>query len=202
MLVLNLFAPKHRMKPTNDSTAPADPPAAPAAVPATPTTPAYTPEQIEEFKTKAAAADENWDRLLRTTADFDNFKKRAARERAEAAQSAVLGLVQKLLPVLDGFDMAQTAAQNPAGDKLASLQTGVAMIQTQLKNFISEAGVEEVDALGRAFDPALHEAISQQDSADAPEGRVLQQLRKGYKMRDRLLRPATVIVARKPEPKP
>jgi molecular chaperone GrpE len=62
--------------------------------------------------------------------------------------------------------------------------------------------VEEVDALGRAFDPALHEAISQQDSADAPEGRVLQQLRKGYKMRDRLLRPATVIVARKPEPKP
>jgi len=70
-----------------------------------------------------------------------------------------------------------------------------------LKSFVTEAGVEEVDALGKPFDPALHEAISQQESADVPEGQVLQQLRKGYKVRERLLRPATVIVARKPEAK-
>jgi molecular chaperone GrpE len=161
--------------------------------------PALTPEQVEELKTQAAGARENWERLLRTTADFENFKKRAARERTEAAQNASLNLIQKLLPILDGFDMAQAAATNAQGDKLASLQTGVAMIQSQLKNFVTEAGVEEVDALGKPFDPALHEAISQQDSADAPEGQVLQQLRKGYKIRERLLRPATVIVARKPE---
>src|ERR1700678_1179244 len=88
----------------------------------------YAPEQLEELKTRAATAQENWDRLLRTTADFDNFKKRAARERTEAAQNASLSLIQKLLPILDGFDMAQTAAQSAQGDKLASLQTGVAMI--------------------------------------------------------------------------
>ena len=161
-----------------------------------------TPEQLEELKTQAAAAKENWERLLRTTADFDNYKKRAARERTEAAQNAGLALLQKLLPVLDGFDMAQTAAQSAQGDKLASLQTGVAMIQSQLKNFISEAGVEEVDALGQAFDPAVHEAVSQQESTKVPEGHVLLQLRKGYKTNDRLLRPATVIVAKKPEAKP
>jgi molecular chaperone GrpE len=166
-----------------------------------PVSQAYTTEQIEEFKARAAAAQENWDRLLRTTADFDNFKKRAARERTEAAQNATLSLIQKLLPILDGFDMAQAAAQNAQGDKLASLQTGVAMLQAQFKNFVSEAGVEELDAAGKQFDPALHEAISQQERADLPEGQVIQQLRKGYKMKERLLRPATVIVAKKPETK-
>ena len=187
------------MKATDATATPADATATPLAVP---TAPVYTPEQIEEFKTRAAAAQDNWDRLLRTTADFDNFKKRAARERTEAAQNASQALIQKLLPILDGIDMAQTAAQSAEGDKLAALQTGVSMIQTQLKSFISEAGVEEVDATGKAFDPTVHEAISQQESAEVPEGRVLLQLRKGYKLRDRLLRPATVIVAKAPEPKP
>ena len=170
-----------------------------ANIPNEPVTANFTPEQIEELKTRAATAQENWERLLRTTADFENFKKRAARERTEAAQNASLNLIQKLLPILDGFDMAQAAAQSAQGDKLASLQTGVAMIQAQSKAFISEAGVEEVDAAGKPFDPAVHEAISQQESADVPEGQVIQQLRKGYKLRERLLRPATVIVARKPE---
>ena len=181
------------MKPTEDNTEP-------AVTTAEPVDSALTPEQLAELKTQAARAQENWERLLRTTADFENFKKRAARERTEAGQNASLNLIQKLLPILDGFDMAQNAAQSAQGDKLASLQTGVAMIQSQLKNFVSEAGVEEVDALGKPFDPSLHEAISQQESAEVPEGQVIQQLRKGYKVRERLLRPATVIVARKPEP--
>ena len=73
----------------------------------------------------------------------------------------------------------------------------MAMIHQQLKRFW-ETGLEEVDATGKAFDPNLHEAVSQQDSTEVPEGHVLQQLRKGYKLRDRLMRPATVIVARKP----
>ena len=79
-----------------------------------------------------------------------------------------------------------------------SLQAGVAMIHQQLRSALLEAGLEEVDAAGREFDPRWHEAVAQQDSADVPEGQVLQQLRKGYKMRDRLIRPATVVVARKP----
>jgi molecular chaperone GrpE len=159
-----------------------------------------TPEQLEELKARAARADENWDRLLRTAADLENFKKRAARERIETAQAATAALIQKILPVLDHFEMAQTATQTaeaPQGG-VASLQAGVAMIQQQLKNTLAESGLEEIDASGKPFDPTWHEAASQQETADVPEGHVVQQLRKGYKLRDRLLRPATVIVAKKP----
>jgi molecular chaperone GrpE len=161
-----------------------------------------TPEQIEALKARAAKADENWDRLLRTTADFENFKKRAARERVEIAQSAVAVLVGKLLPVLDHFEMAQAAAQSAQDDKLTALQAGVAMIQQQMKTVLAEAGVEEIDAAGKPFDPLLHEAVSQWETADVPEGHVFQQVRKGYKLRERLLRPASVVVAKKPAAKP
>ena len=160
--------------------------------------PPLTPEQIEELKARAAKADENWERLLRTTADFDNFKKRAAREKIEAAQYANFSLLQKVLPVLDNFEMALAAAQSAKDDKLASLQSGVLMIQQQLKSALTETGLEEIDAAGKLFDPNFHEAVSEQESADIAEGHVLQQLRKGYKFKDRLLRPATVIVAKKP----
>ena len=157
-----------------------------------------TPEQLEELKGRAEKADEHWERLLRTTADFDNFKKRAAREKQEAIRYANEGLLEKLVPVLDNFDAAISAAQNNSADGAQSLQTGVAMIFQQLKKVLTESGLEEVDAAGETFDPNLHEAVSQQESSDVPEGGVLQQLRKGYKLRDRLLRPATVVVAKKP----
>jgi molecular chaperone GrpE len=163
------------------------------AVPATP-----TPEQVVELKSRAAKADENWERLLRTTADFDNFKKRAAREKIEAAQYATFSLLQKVLPVLDNFEMALAAAQNAKGDKLAAMQSGVLMIQQQLKSALAETGLEEIVAIGQPFDPNFHEAVSEQESAEVAEGNVLQQLRKGYKFKDRLLRPATVIVAKPP----
>ena len=96
--------------------------------------------------------------------------------------------------------MAQTAAQTaeaPAGG-MESLQAGIAMIQQQLKSILAETGLEEIDARGKPFDPTLHEAVAQTETADAPEGQVVQQIRKGYKLRGRLLRPATVVVARKP----
>jgi molecular chaperone GrpE len=76
------------------------------------------------------------------------------------------------------------------------------MIQQQLKSALTEAGLEEVEASGKPFDPNLHEAVSQQETPDVPEGRVTQQLRKGYRLRERLLRPATVIVAKKPAAQP
>lgn len=174
--------------------------------------PALSPEQIAELKARAAKADENWDRLLRTTADFDNFKKRAAREKIEAIHYANHSLIQKLLPILDNFEMALTAAQKahlarPSGataedGQLASFQSGVTMIQQQLKAALAETGLEEIDAAGKPFDPNFHEAVSQQESAEVPEDHVLQQLRKGYKLKDRLLRPATVVVARKPADNP
>ena len=162
-----------------------------------------SPEQIADLKTRAAKADENWDRLLRTTADFDNFKKRAAREKIESAQYATASVLQKLLPILDNFEMALAAAQNAAGAQggIASFQSGVTMIQQQLKGVLVESGLEEIEAAGKPFDPNFHEAVSEQESADVPEGHVLQQLRKGYKLKERLLRPATVVVAKKPAAK-
>jgi molecular chaperone GrpE len=161
-----------------------------------------TPEQFSELKDRAAKADEHWDRLLRVTADFDNFKKRAAREKTDAIKFANEGVLQKLIPVLDSFDMALAAVQNTEGGAAnQSLQTGVNMVFQQLKKTLTETGLEEVDATGKPFDPNLHEAVSQKETTEAPEGQVVQQLRKGYKFRERLLRPASVVVARKPAAK-
>ena len=171
-----------------------------AVLPVEPAT--LTAEQLEELKARAAKADEIWERLLRTTADFDNFKKRAARERQDAVKFGNETLMQKLIPVLDHFEMAQTAAQAAKGDALQSLQAGITMIHQQFKNVLSEAGLEEVDASGKPFDPNLHEAVSRQETKDVTEGHVVQQLRKGYRLRERLLRPAAVVVAAKPAENP
>lgn len=157
-----------------------------------------TPEQIEDLRSRASKADENWERLLRTTADLDNYKKRAAREREEAVKFANESLLKKLVPVLDNFDMALAAASQNQNGAVQSLQTGVSMIFQQLRNMLLESGLEEIDATGKDFDPNWHEAISQQETSDVPEGKVLQQMRKGYKLRDRLIRPASVVVAKKP----
>ena len=159
-----------------------------------------TPADIDELKAEAAKAKEHWNQLLRTAADFENYKKRSARERQDITKYANESLLQKLLPVLDNLE---SALASTAGTTLAeSLQTGVKMIQQQLKGVLAEAGLEEVDALNKPFDPNWHEALSQQERADLPEGQVVQQIRKGYKLRDRLLRPAAVIVAKAPSASP
>lgn len=156
-----------------------------------------TPEQLAELKAKAAQSADYYERLLRVTADFDNFKKRAARERDEARRSASESTLGKLLPVLDNFDMA-LAATNQANANVETLKVGVTMIHGQLRGIFTDAGVEEINAVGQPFDPSLHEAVSQQETADVPEGQVVQQLRKGYRLRDRMLRPASVVVAKAP----
>jgi len=157
-----------------------------------------SPAQLEELKERASKAEEHWERLLRTTADFENFKKRAGREKQEAIKFANEGLLQKLVPVLDNFDMALSAAQTDQTDAAQSLQTGINMIYQQLRNALLEAGLEEIDAADKPFDPNVHEAVSQRETAEVPEGHVVQQMRKGYKLRDRLLRPASVVVSKKP----
>src|SRR5471030_628280 len=113
---------------------------------ATETGDAPAPEQLDGLQASAAKSDEYKDNWIRAAADLENFKKRAARERTEAAQFANASLLQKLIPILDNFEMAQTAAQTAQDDKLASLQSGIAMIQQQLKSALTEAGLEEIDA--------------------------------------------------------
>jgi molecular chaperone GrpE len=159
---------------------------------------ALSPDAVAELKAQAAKSREYWEQLVRTTADLENYKKRAAREKQEAIKYANEALLLKLIGVLDNFDMAVAAAVQSDDPAAKSLQTGVNMILTQLRQALSEFGLEEIDALNKPFDPNFHEAISQQESADVPEGQVIQQVRRGFKLRDRLLRPASVIVSRRP----
>ena len=156
------------------------------------------PEPLEEWRAKAARADDYWDRLVRSTADLENFKKRAARERQDAVRYANESILEKLVPVLDSFDMAVAAATSSQNSSVESIRTGITMIHSQLKSVAAEAGLEEIDATAKRFDANWHEAVSHQESAEVEEGQVLQQLRKGYKLRDRLIRAATVVVAKKP----
>jgi molecular chaperone GrpE len=157
-----------------------------------------TAEEMDDLKTRAGKADEYWDRLLRQTADFDNYKKRIARERQEAAKYANVTLIEKLIPVLDNIEMALTAAGKLPSGAVDSIRQGLELILQQLKGVLAAAGLEELDTLNKPFDPNWQEAVSQQETAAVPEGQVLQQLRKGYKLRDRLVRPAMVVLAKKP----
>lgn len=152
----------------------------------------------EAAKGQAAKAQENWDRLLRVTADFDNFRKRAAREKEEAIRYANHKLLERLLPVLDSFDMAISAANAGAAEGSKSLKEGIQLVLQQLKSVLTEAGLEEIEAHGKPFDPNVHEAVSQLETDEVEEGHVAQQIRKGYLLRDRLVRPSSVIVAKKP----
>ena len=182
--------------------APPDAPAPPAppASPPSPELPPITPAELAALQARAAKAEEYLDHLRRSVADFDNYKKRTTRERQEAVQYANERLLLKLMPVLDNLDMAIAAAGTAASDDAKAIHTGVTMILQQLKATLTEFGLEEINATGQPFDPNLHEALMQQESADVPEGQVLQQHRKGYRLNGRLLRAASVIIAKPPAP--
>jgi molecular chaperone GrpE len=183
--------------PETDLNQPANEPAANEESGNAKTEQALAPEQLVQLLDKAAKADELRDQLLRTVADMDNLRKRAAREKQDAIRYANEAMLEKLIPVLDNFEAAVLATATAEGGSVDALKQGVTMILSQFKNVLADSGLEEIDAQGKPFDPNLHEAVSQQASKDVPEGQVLQQLRKGYKLKDRLLRPATVVVAKK-----
>lgn len=192
---------KNHDKPASPNPAPDAEPAPESASSATPPAseqPPLSPADIAALQAKAAKADEYLDHLRRSVADFDNYKKRATRDRQEAIQYANEKLLLKLLPILDNLDMAITAAAAASSDDAKSIHTGVSMILQQFKSTLTEAGLEEINATGQPFDPNLHEALMQQESADVPEGHVIQQHRKGYRLNGRLLRAASVIIARAP----
>lgn len=160
--------------------------------------PIPSPEELAALREKAAQADTLRDNYVRTLAEWENFRKRAARERQEAVQYASQGLLERLVPALDNLDMALAAVNSAQGASVDGLRTGVEMVLSQVRGILRDAGLEEINALGQVFDPTWHEAVSQQETADVPEGQVVQQLRKGYRLQQRLLRPASVVVARKP----
>ena len=142
----------------------------------------------------AAQAAELKDRLLRAQAEWDNSRKRILREKEDAVRYAAEGVLEKLLPVLDNFEMGMQAAKSATDAK--SIAQGFEMVLAQLQQVLRDLGVEPIDAVGHPFDPHRHEALGHHPSDDHPEGHVLSQMRKGYKLKDRLLRPASVFVAK------
>lgn len=136
------------------------------------------------------------DLALRSQADFENFRKRALREKEDAVKYANASFLEKLIPILDNFELGLNAAR--ASSEESPILAGMDMVAKQLTDFLLGSGVEPVNGEGVAFDPNLHEAVAQEESADVPEGIIIRQLRRGYKLRDRLLRPATVVVSKGP----
>lgn len=174
------------------------------AAPVAPVSPAPAPEApvpalpgpdlgIELAAAKKEAAD-NYDRYVRSVADLDNHRRRTLREKEELRQFAASKVLEDLLPVIDNLGLGLAAAKAPNAD-LKTLVGGISMVAEKLKTALASHGLKELNPVGQAFDPNLHEAISQQPSADVAEGSVATVVRTGFTLNGRLLRPASVIVS-------
>lgn len=133
------------------------------------------------------------DRYLRSVADLENYRRRSVREREELRQFAIAGVIEDLLPVVDTLGLALQAGRQKG--ESGTVVEGVAMVLEQLKGLLVKHGLTEVNPAGQDFDPNLHEAVSQQPSAEVPEGKVSQVVRPGYLLNGRLVRPASVVVS-------
>jgi molecular chaperone GrpE len=132
-------------------------------------------------------------RLLRTAAEFDNYRKRIERERRDQADAMIADTLADVLPIIDDFERA---LQAPSGGDVDSLRRGVELIHRQMLDLLRRRGVKAIQPVGADFDPRFHESVVSEATSDHREGEVLQELRRGYMLGDRLLRPAMVKVAK------
>jgi molecular chaperone GrpE len=139
------------------------------------------------------------DLALRSQADFENYKKRSAREKEEAIKYANSALLERLVSIIDNFELGLAAAKEHSDE--SPIYSGMVLVQKQLNDLLAENGLQPIEAEGRTFDPNLHEAIAREPSDQFPEGMVLRQTRRGYQFKDRLLRPAKVVVSSGPRNK-
>ncbi len=151
----------------------------------------------ETLKAKAQERDSLHDKCLRTQADFENAKKRLERERSDIARYAKEGFVLEFLPIVDNLEIAERHIEE-ARD-LKAVQEGVGMIQEQIGKFLAELGVERIKTIGEKFDPHLHEALEIEESGDKEDGIIVSELKPGYRLDGRLLRPASVKIVKKKE---
>jgi len=150
----------------------------------------------QEYERMSQERDALLDRLARLQAEFENYRKRNAREQAEFREYAVADAVKSLLPILDNFDLA--LRQTNEG---AALRSGIELIRKQMDDVLSRLGVQVIPAQGSTFDPRVHEAIEMVESAEHADHEVIDELQRGYKLKERLLRPAMVRVATNPTSK-
>lgn len=185
------------MQANNDPDQPQEAPVATDAVDPISDTPAAEPapalDPWEELEAEAA----KWKEIsLRTAAEMENLRKRTTREREDAIRYANQRLLEELLPVIDNFEMGMQAASQ---DTKSMIYIGMDMVRRQLNDFLNSQGVEEIPTTGQ-FDPNLHDAVAQEECAAGEEGRILKVTRRGFRLRDRLLRPASVVVSKVPTP--
>jgi len=136
------------------------------------------------------------DLALRSQADFENYKKRCAREKEEAIKYANSSLLERLVVIVDNFELGLSAAREES--ESSSIYSGMNLVLKQLNDFLAENGLQPIEAVGQKFDPNLHEAIAHEPSEEFPEGTVIRQTRRGYRFKDRLLRPSSVVVSSGP----
>jgi molecular chaperone GrpE len=148
-------------------------------------------EQMVQLK---AERDKYKDIALRSVADLDNYRKRMAREKDEAIRFANASFLERLIPIIDNFELGLQAAKASGGQ--SAVVDGMAMVSRQLQDFLTSCGIETVDATGQPFNPNIHEAIAQEEDPEIEEGHVIRQVRKGYRLKDRLIRPANVVVSK------
>jgi molecular chaperone GrpE len=157
-------------------------------------------DRAEELMVKLKAAEEkaaeNYDRYVRAVAELDNYRKRAVREKADAIQYGNENLLRDILPLVDGMDRALEHACN--SDDFDAFRKGLKLLQEQLLGCLQKHGVEKIDTAGKEFDPHIHEAMMQVESAQHEESKVVGEFEKGYLLRGRLLRPAKVSVCKRP----
>jgi molecular chaperone GrpE len=148
---------------------------------------------------KAQEADRLQDRLVRLQAEFENYKKRMAREKADFFKFAVERLLIELLPILDNLERALTSARSEAANREAVVE-GVDMIARLFRSVLEKAGVKPMDAVGQPFDPSLHQAVAQVESCGDGDNVVVEEIQKGYLLEGRVLRAAMVKISRVPSP--
>lgn len=150
----------------------------------------------QEYERVSQERDALLDRLARLQAEFENYRKRNAREQAEFREYAVADAVNNFLPILDNLDLALRSQKTEGADP--ALRSGIELIRKQMEDALSRLGVQAVPALGSTFDPRVHEAIEMVESADHADHEIIDELQRGYKLKERLLRPAMVRVATNP----
>jgi molecular chaperone GrpE len=152
----------------------------------------------DEMERLRREAQENRDRYIRLQADFDNFRRRALKERTDLIQYGAENLLKDLLSTLDNLDRATGHARTSGGGDLESFLQGIELLQRNLHGILEQYGVSEIAAAGCEFDPGLHEAMAQRADDSVSPNTVVEVLEKGYQLRDRLLRAARVVVAKAP----
>lgn len=171
-----------------------DPHSVPPEADAPGSAPQSAPADVESAQAEVARIR---DQLLRTAADFDNFKKRSRREVTDAERRGREEFLKDLLPVFDNLERATMHAETASDVK--ALADGIGMVMRQFVDTLGRLGIERVATIGNAFDPAQHEAIQQLETAEHPPGAVAAEVQAGYKLGDRLIRPALVVVAKAPQ---